>query len=438
MLHQIIFFQKIKTKMLLLICIYYLILTYLFIQNDYIVFIKHTNVTARCLIQFTSKYQFPVTIALTADSWKRYQVTPSKFELASGESCDITVDYCITSRDRLDPKGRFHKKSTDPRGIRDPCFRVKVMSRTNGQSIEKFMFSAFITFFNDPSDRDFRNMFGKSGQVHDRSSNMKGYNDTEDIEFAEDDDGTLGVGYFGNTSSVPSHESSNMKGYNDTEEVEFAEDDDGTLGVGYFNFGNTNDVSSHESTRRPASRSIRRSKQDQRAADAATIDRTSKRKQSFFSIIQNKGAGNETSFLASMLNSEKNGSSQSKGNSSSHLNLSSIELNENRNSSIEGSSSDKGKSNLRNNIRNSMRSIMRNSNGSRGGMGGSYHSSLRNDSNVDSESHRNRAPSMFSTVFGSNIIVQEDDDEEVEDPYEPGQKETPEVSSYHHLHIETY
>jgi hypothetical protein len=81
---------------------------------------------------------------------------------------------------------------------------------------------------------------------------------------------------------------------------------------------------------------------------------------------------------------------------------------------------------------------MRNSNGSRGGMGGSYHSSLRNDSNVDSESHRNRAPSMFSTVFGSNIIVQEDDDEEVEDPYEPGQKETPEVSSYHHLHIETY
>ena len=155
----------------------------------------------------------PIIVVLEAISWNRYQATPNEFLLVPGETINVTVDYCITSRDRLDPQGRFHKKASDPRGSRDPCFRVTTLDQQGTTLIDKCMFSAYVTFFNDGSNKNWKAMFnsnsnssngngngnvtgnsvGYGGAVGGGSSSMNGVNggEFEDIEYAEDDDGTL-------------------------------------------------------------------------------------------------------------------------------------------------------------------------------------------------------------------------------------------------------
>ena len=119
----------------------------------------HTNLMFQETVRFQSKYTMPVKITLSALTWKRYQLSPSTFNLAPNQETLVTVSYCITSRDRLDPQGIFHQKAKDARGARDPCFRVQIVDQHKGQTIEKFMFHAFVTFKEDNRSSKWSSMF---------------------------------------------------------------------------------------------------------------------------------------------------------------------------------------------------------------------------------------------------------------------------------------
>ncbi len=121
----------------------------------------HTNLRFEAAVRVRNRHPFPVRVHLEAPQFKRYQVVPADLEMGVGEERTLTVLYCILSRDRLDPNGHFHKRAIDRRGHRDPCLKVDVFNLQTGQTAERFLFSAYITFFEDGRNRDWGAMFGR-------------------------------------------------------------------------------------------------------------------------------------------------------------------------------------------------------------------------------------------------------------------------------------
>jgi len=167
----------------------------------------HTNLQLQTTVRFHNNQTYPIQVRINSTNDKRYAVSPSKFNLMPKEFTSVTVTYCITSRARLDPRGIFHKRSSDTRGARDSCFAVQAYNQ-KGNIVDKFLYSAFITFFNDGKKKNWGAMFGNKG---DNKCQQQARNNIED---AEDDDGVFGKN--GVSSSQNNH-------------VEYAEDEDGML-----------------------------------------------------------------------------------------------------------------------------------------------------------------------------------------------------------------
>ena len=148
----------------------------------------HTNLNLEETVRFQSKYNYPIAIQLSTPAGKRYHVSPTNFTLMPNEMSSVTVKYCVTSRDRLDPRGVFHKKTADPRGHRDPCFRVQTFESATGRLVDKFLFSAYISFFED-GKRDYGAMFrNRNGAVQTEVARHPEVFVEDGIEYAEEDD----------------------------------------------------------------------------------------------------------------------------------------------------------------------------------------------------------------------------------------------------------